>query len=330
MVRGIGFDKVNPMRLALVFAALAAVQVAAQQQVVDQSFNTAVVNAAFPRGKGPVVAIDEAHSNFHTAGGQYRPLADLLSADGYRVVASTHKFDAGVLADVNVLVIANARDLAAILSGDLSKPAFTERECNVVRDWVRAGGSMLLIADHAPFGQAAATLGERFGVAMGKGWTFDRTTGGGITTQLDFSRDNGLLGDHAILRGRGAGETIRRLRSFTGQSLGAPAGATVLMRLSPTARDAMTPADLDAEDAAARGSDPASRGTHSVAPAGPAQGIAMAFGAGRVVVLGEAAMLSAQVIRYPDGKAMQFGMNAPGNDDRQFALNVFHWLSSGR
>jgi hypothetical protein len=53
----------------------------------------------------------------------------------------------------------------------------------------------------------------------------------------------------------------------------------------------------------------------------------MTFGKGRVVVLGEAGMLSAQMIRYPDGREMRFGMNMPGNDNRQFALNVAHWLS---
>jgi hypothetical protein len=41
-----------------------------------------------------------------------------------------------------------------------------------------------------------------------------------------------------------------------------------------------------------------------------------------VVILGEAAMLTAQVA---DGVA--FGMNIPGNDNRQFALNIMHWLS---
>ena len=56
----------------------------------------------------------------------------------------------------------------------------------------------------------------------------------------------------------------------------------------------------------------------------------MTFGKGRVVVLGEAALFSAQVITLPDGdrqKVMKVGMNVPGYDDRQFALNVLHWLS---
>jgi hypothetical protein len=305
---------------------LASVRLEAQQQIVDADFKALVETPAYAR-RGPTVAIDEAHSNFHTAGGEYKPFADLLTADGYRVIASTGKFDGGILAGVDVLVIANARDLAALLAGDLSKPAFTERECDIVRDWVRAGGSLLLIADHAPFGNAAESLGQRFGVTMGKGWTFDRASSGGITTQLDFSRENRLLGEHVILHGRGLSEEVQHIRSFTGQSLGVPAGATILMKLSATARDAATPADLDAEDAAARSADASTVGLHSSPVGGRAQGLAMTFGKGKVVMLGEAALFSAQVVRYADGREMKFGMNVPGNDDRQFALNALHWLS---
>jgi hypothetical protein len=58
--------------------------------------------------------------------------------------------------------------------------------------------------------------------------------------------------------------------------------------------------------------------------AGRAQGIALKFGKGRVVVMGEAAMLSAQLA---GPQKMKFGMNQPGLDNRQFVLNVIHWLS---
>ena len=150
----------------------------------------------------------------------------------------------------------------------------------------------------------------------------------GITTQLTFSRDNGSLGTHAILRGRMPEEEVRVVRSFTGQSLGVPDGATALMPLSPSAREAPTADDLSAEDVAARDANaPGAFGFHSVPVAGRAQGIAMTFGKGRVVVLGEAGFLSAQVIRYPDGKEVRFGMNVPGTDNQQFGLNALHWLS---
>ena len=52
------------------------------------------------------------------------------------------------------------------------------------------------------------------------------------------------------------------------------------------------------------------------------QGLALTFGKGRVVVMGEAAELSAQLIGTE-----RFGMNTPGLDNRQLALNIMHWLS---
>ena len=62
------------------------------------------------------------------------------------------------------------------------------------------------------------------------------------------------------------------------------------------------------------------------APALPAQALAFEHGEGRVVVLGEAGMLSAQRARFPDGRDVRFGMNvAPGN--ARFGLNILHWLT---
>ena len=54
----------------------------------------------------------------------------------------------------------------------------------------------------------------------------------------------------------------------------------------------------------------------------------MNVGKGKLVVFGEAAMFSAQVIRIQgEAEERRMGMNVPGNDDRQLALNVLHWLS---
>jgi hypothetical protein len=304
---------------------LSSTQADAQTQVVDPDFTAAVETPAYHKN-GPTVAIDEAHSNFHTATGQYRPFADILRSDGYDVKASAARFDAAALAGVGVLVIANA--LPEDVS-NLSTPAFSEQECDVVREWVRAGGSLLLIADHAPFGSAAENLASRFGVAMGKGYVFDRANTGAITTQLTFSRENGLLGTHPILRGRASPEQVQVVQTFTGQSLSIPEGAAVLMSFSRTAREAATPADLNAEGVAVQSANaPAgSFGAHSTPVTGRAQGLAMTYGDGRLVVLGEAGFLSAQLIRFADGREVKFGMNVPGNDNRQFVLNVLHWLS---
>ena len=300
------------------------------QQVSDPDFDTSVVRPAYPAG-GPVVVLDEAHANFHTADGRYRPFADLLRNDGYTVLAGETAFDAEALSGVDVLVVANALPPHGAAPGT---QAVTEREADAVRDWVRDGGSLLLIADHTPFGGAVEDLGRRFGVAMGKGWVWDyRESGDGITTQLVSSRENGRLGDHPLLRGRDASEEVTTVRSFSGQSLGVPPGATVLMRLGETAREAPSGPDLEAigealESDAPPGSFEAAVEAHSAPVGGRAQGAALTFGEGRVVVLGEAAMLSAQVATLADPPVtIRVGMNVPGYDNRQFLLNTLHWLS---
>jgi hypothetical protein len=298
---------------------------AAQQQISDPDFNASVETPAYTSA-GPTIAIDEAHGNFHTADGRYKPFADLLRSDGYKVLAFTSAFDARSLAGIDVLVISNARNLPAVQRGDISQPAFTGAEIDAVRVWVDGGGALLLVADHAPFGQAAESLAQRFGIAMGKGYAFDRANNE-LTMTLDFSRGNRLLGDHPITRGRGDSEAVSSVTTFTGQSLSVPAGAIALMKLSDTAREAATPDDINAENAAAQRPDSTQFGSRSKPLAGRAQGIAMRYGTGKVVILGEAAMLSAQLIRFPDGTEGKMGMNVPGNDNRRFALNLLHWLS---
>src|SRR5262245_2347584 len=115
-----------------------------QQQVVDPDFKVIVDKPAYA-GNGPTVRFDEAHANTHSATGLYKPFAELLKGDGYRVTTSTQKFEPEVFTGIEVLIVANAN------AQNFTDPAFTEAECDVVRDWVRGGGSLLLIADHAPF-----------------------------------------------------------------------------------------------------------------------------------------------------------------------------------
>lgn len=282
------------------------------QQVADPDFDVTVKKPAYTK-KHPVVFLDEGHYNFHTASGRYKPFADLITNDGYKVIPSKQKFTKDSLKGCEVLVISNALGAAIMGSPEASNPAFTEEECDVVRDWVRQGGSLLLIADHAPMGAANERLGLRFGVDMSKGYTGDPANRDEVSrsdSNIKFNLENKLLGDHPIIRGRDESEKISRIISFTGQSLKGPTDSVAFMKLADTAVD-FTPGPQGAE------------GTTKSA-AGRAQGIALRFGKGRVVVMGEAGMMSAQ-LAGPDKR--KFGMNRPGIDNRQLVLNIMHWLS---
>ena len=269
-------------------------------QQVDPNFDTRVAQPAYTRKK-PRVLFDEAHNNIHTTSGLYKPFAELISNDGYAIVPNKEKFQQGTLAGFDVLVIANA----AGPRGKRATPAFSDEECDAVRDWVRGGGSLLFIADHAPMGAAAEILAKRFAVDMSKGYTDDPSSQDKAVGDILFSRENKLLADHPITRGRNARERVSRVVTFTGQSLQGPEGSIALLKLPATAVDTFPP----------------NKTTQSAA--GRVQGLALKFGKGRVVVLGEAGMLSAQI----DNQGRVFGMNYPNTDNRQLALNLMHWLS---
>jgi len=310
---------------------LAACATGFAQQSVDPDFDATVKTKTYGAKDRPRIVIDEAHNNQLTAEDLYKPLATLLTNDGYEVDAGKEKFQPQTLRAMRVLIIANARGEGA--TDDSSPPAFTDAECDIVREWVSGGGSLLLIADHVPFANAAVELSKRFGVSMGKGIAFDLASYESTPTFVAFSADQSQLGDHPILKGLRSGERIKRVVAFAGQSLSVPGGATALLKFGPTSLEAENQRELESAlaDARAKGaSTPAARIRHATPAAGRAQAVALTVGTGRVVVVGEAGMFSALLLKQPSGADLKLGMNLPGNDDKQFALNVLHWLSQAK
>ena len=283
------------------------------EQKADLTYDTSVANPAYTTDH-PKVLFDEAHNNFHTSDGRYKPFANLIRNDGYIVEPNKKPFSKETLTGYSILVISNAK-------GKVEKylSAFDDIECDAVRDWVEHGGSLFLIADHYPMGSAAQPLAQRFGVQMNNGYVADSMNYEGNTKfkdQLVFSNTNQLLRPHPIVDGRNESERVHKVVVFTGQALKGPAEAQILLELSSSAVETVPDSIWKKDDVTyTRFPDPR-----------PVQdgcmGLAMNFGKGRIVILGEAACMTAQT--DDTGK---FGMNAPGNDDRQFALNIMHWLS---
>ena len=279
------------------------------QQVADPNFDVKVAKPSYKKD-GPKVLFDETHNNFHTASGRYKPFADLITNDGYQVTPGKEKFSAATLKGYDILVISNALGAPQMNLPEAANPAFTPEESDAVRDWVKAGGALLLIADHAPMGAATQVLADRFGVNMSKMFTVDQQNYDKESNNPGFivyTRESGRLADHPITSGRNATERVNRIIAFTGQSLKGPADSFAFMKLADSAMDAMPGGN-----------------SQPISAAGRSQGLAMLFGKGHVVVLGEAGMLSAQLA---GPNRMPFGMNKPGIDNRQLALNTVHWLS---
>src|SRR5262249_39645042 len=160
----------------------------------DLEFKYAVQKPAYGKGAGPIVMIDEAHFNHHTATGRYQPFAELLKRDGYVVQSSKTPFSPSSLRRGNVLVVANALHKSNDNYWVPPYPsAFSDEEIAAVRDWVSQGGALLLIADHLPWPAAANKLAGAFGVHFSPGHALDEKT---QADPMIFQQSDGTLREH--------------------------------------------------------------------------------------------------------------------------------------
>ncbi len=306
------FTKSKSLKLSLILlASLLLINIQAQQ-VADTSFKPPIASPAYAASQGPVVLVDEAHFNFHTADGRYQPFADFIRRDGYVVKASTEKFSKATLKSGQILVIANA--LAERNRADWSLPtpsAFSDEEVEAVRHWVKDGGSLLLIVDHMPFPGAAENLAAAFGVRFSNGYALNEKAPGG---PFVFKLADGSLKDHPIIQGRSASEKVDAVATFTGSAFQISGEAQPLFVLGSSVVSVLTSVAGQFNDTLPR-----------VPVKDWYQGAVMSFGKGRIAIFGEAAMFSAQVT---GANRSPMGMNAPiASQNPQFLLNVFHWLS---
>ena len=326
---------------ALALALLAA-SLAAAQQVPDTEFRFENPNPAYEKGAGPQVCIDEAHRNFHTATGRYLPFAELLRGDGYQVRGFSVPFGSEALRECKILVISNAVGAENEKSPAYPHPsAFTKEEIDTVFRWIREGGALLLIADHTPYPGAATALANLLGVQMFDGYagpSAEAPTAGAIFGKLDedlikksaeamgapYDRlrrlfgEPGVLESHPILSGRNERERITSVATFTGHVFFPSTRVEPLLRLGPRGAG-VVPIGVNL----GRDAKPEEYPVFSLA--GWLQGGAVRLGSGRVVILGEAGMCTAQ---RAGPQRTPMGMNVPfASQNAQFCLNVVRWLS---
>jgi hypothetical protein len=280
-------------------------------QRADNDFDVSVPFPSITSDK-PVILFDEGHNNFHTTSGLYKPFAGLVRNDGYELTTLNDRVTKQRLGTANIFIIANAK--GAGYRNDT--PAFTEEECEIVKNWVSNGGALLLIADHFPFGSAVQSLGDKFGIDFQGGMAEDSLNYDKQSkdySQLEYSKENNLLAQHEITQG------VKKIITFTGQSVKCKDSCFSFLNLSATAFD-LQPKTKVTRDGADTRIEVIYDGSTSAS--GRSQGVALKFEKGRVVVLGEAAMLTAQKNR--DNAKVGMNYNA---DNKKLALNIMHWLT---
>ena len=279
-------------------------------QRADSGYRPSVEKPAYEQGKGPSVLIDEAHHNFHTRTGRYGPFAELLTADGYVVKSLKQEISAEALADCDVLVISNPIAKENKRRWELPTPsAFDEQEIAALVQWIKSGGSLILIADHMPFAGAAAPLAKKLGVTFDNGFVLNEKNRG---QPLLFKADAGLNKKHTIVSGKGSAAAITSVATFTGSAFKIDRHWQPLLTFA-SEQISLAPKvawKFDAE-------------TRRTQVKGWCQGATREWEKGRIAVFGEAAMFTAQ----QTGRRL-IGLNSPAaKQNEPFVLNVLHWLS---
>ena len=260
------------------------------------------------------ILIDEGHHNYHTITSTYSVLAGALSKGGFNVSGHKGRFDSKSLNNTGILIISNpapfsvdsivrwarANNEPPKYAAITLQPTFIESEVNVIEKWVRNGGSLLLILDHAPSPLAGSPIAAVFGVECRNVSTYDRLSRDPSvdTTKalsIIFTRSNGLIGKHPILNG------VDSLTTYTGESVLGSKKSAALLLLPSTATDQ----DWDFSTKQFR----------YRSAAGRTQGVALKYGRGRVIILGEAAMIG------PDA------ISLTNRGNWQMTLNILRWLT---
>jgi len=272
-----------------------------------------------------MVAIDEAHRNRQTLSSpSFRALRDRLGADGYRLRSLAEPISRASMSGIDVLLISGP--------GGWFTPdeSLTDGEVASLMEWIGQGGSLLLVLDHMPEPRNARRLLSSLGIThwhngyamvdmpnaaplgniifwrskfLPKGAPPIGPTGPGGGT--GYQGDDAVLESHVITEGRSTDERVQRVATFVGSAFQPPSGAVALLRMPLRAISLVpeeTPGRLPVFTAE----------TPRITVGGWLQGAVMTVGRGRVAVFGESGLFSA----------------GPAADNRQFVLNVMHWLSN--
>ncbi|MCC6843455.1 MAG: DUF4350 domain-containing protein [Saprospiraceae bacterium] len=280
------------------------------QQIADTAYHPPLPHPEYAPGLGSVVFIDEAHHNFHTKEGRFKPFANLLARDGYRVQSYKDPFKTKELEKGKILVISNALHESNVSRWIVPNPsAFTKEEIIELEQWVSNGGSLFLIADHMPLSGAAKDLAAAFGFEFTNGFALDSNSKGNTY----FNLNEKTLVESQLTHGRDSTESIHQVATFTGQAFKIPGDATPVLIFDKNYVNFLPDTAWVFHDQTAK---------YNVA--GWSQGAFKKQGQGKLVVFGEAAMFTAQ-LAGPNKK--QIGMNSPdAPENHQLLLNIIHWL----
>ncbi len=276
------------------------------QYVEDGSFAPRAVSPAFT-DRHPRLCFDQGHHNLAIRKERYQPILGLLESDGFQIHRLESSFQKNDLKSCDILYISAALGFTDTRQRELARrPAFTKDEIRAISEWVKEGGGIFLATDHRPMADSMESLVEAFGVegsilSVRAPRPMEPFQESGI---FEISGEQ-LTSDHPVIRGRDPSEQVKRLFWFYGGSFKPVQSSDSILRIGSGFKF------VDSEDESKKISDYS------------ALGVAMSFGKGRMIAVGDGTMLTS---KFDTISGQRTGINRPGSDNVQFSLNAFRWL----
>ncbi|WOI35914.1 DUF4350 domain-containing protein [Alteromonas sp. CI.11.F.A3] len=339
-------------RITTLFNVLLVVSCTESPQQADATFEPYKRAATYTANFSPVVMVDEAHYNFLTINNRFKPFAKVLLSDGVTVESNKVSFSQQALKNVDILVIANALDKKRSNWQPPFDQALTNEEVTDVVEWVRKGGSLFLIADHAPFPKVIESLATALGFTFTNGHVkatlFNKATGTLISHAVTYAHEDATQDDNSsanansednpeakrpnhvevpvfmqesphgaftlLLNSQLHTKEVIQVKTFGGAAFLLPEAAISLLTFGPRAVSIEPEVPFEITSSTPR------RDIE-----GWSQGALLELGKGRVAVFSEGMMFSSQIDTRTGKK---HGMRSVGAEQNErFLLNIIHWLA---
>lgn len=274
--------------------------------------------------QSPLILVDRGHNNWFWRPDETDPVMhEYLIESGFQVQSNEGAFTRKMLGGVQIVQTGNAFPPGD--NEDWSQPvssAFSKGEIKLLQEWVREGGSLLVVLEHMPFPAAYADLLRAFGVEVSDGFALDGVkledlsqAGVADAGYLVFHREDGLLADHPILNGTSGLEKIDFVTTDVGAAFRLPEGAVSLVTLGAGSVSLET-----------RNSWVFDEKTIYREVTGWSQAGIIEYGRGWVAVLGDSFLFTAPGFIEPPfvehEKDIQYGKN-----NHIFTQNLIRWLA---
>ena len=283
------------------------------QQVIDSTFTYEVKSPAYDFNTGPVILIDEFHNNDMSIKNRMFPLIKVLKDDGYRIKPLKESISSSSLAQSKLLVIIGALHGANVDNWKLPTPdALSDEEVIELMHWIHQGGNLLLVADHMPFPGAVKNLTHQLGVEWYNGFVIDSINWG----MSVFSKRDNTLNQHEFLNGRAEFEQVNWVATYYGSGFKIK-DSSIVGLFSFNNKDIVSYQTVKAWEMGPN--------TPIIPSDKLYQAAIMNKGRGKVALIGEASLFSAQLVGKDENPV---GINFQNDHQNlQFVLNLFHWLS---